>query len=191
MIDGIDLDERCHVVALGIIADGTKVPFGLWEGSIENATVATALLADLQDRGLRLDHPILCVLDGAKALAKAVRAVVGNRTPINAVSGAKNATHVITYRRPSGRGSERSSVQHGRGTTTLKALERALDHSHASAAASLRKGMEDTLTVTCLGVTGRLKRTLQAPQRRVTPPRLKSLQRRAIPQSHRRAWPAE
>ena len=82
MMSGIQLDERCHVVALGITADGTKVPLGLWEGSTENATIATALLADLQDCGLRFDHPILCVLDGAKALAKAVRAVVGHRTPI-------------------------------------------------------------------------------------------------------------
>jgi hypothetical protein len=82
MIDGIELDERCHVVALGITADGTKVPLGLWEGSTENATVATALLADLQDRGLSFDHAILCVLDGSNALSKAVRAVVGNRTPI-------------------------------------------------------------------------------------------------------------
>jgi len=47
MIDGIELDERCHVVALGITVDGTKVPLGLWADSTENATVATALLSDL------------------------------------------------------------------------------------------------------------------------------------------------
>ncbi len=58
MIDGLDLDERCNVVALGITRDGTKVPLGLWEGSTENATVASALLADLQDRGLDImPHP--------------------------------------------------------------------------------------------------------------------------------------
>jgi putative transposase len=51
MIDGIELDERCYVVALGITIDGTKVPLGLWEGSTENTTTVTALLADLQERG--------------------------------------------------------------------------------------------------------------------------------------------
>src|SRR4051794_31971564 len=77
MIDGIDLDDRCNVVALGITRDGTKVPLGLWEGSTENATVAAALLADLQDRGLDVTHGVLVVIDGAKALAKAVRRVLG------------------------------------------------------------------------------------------------------------------
>src|ERR687895_135896 len=54
MIDGIELAGMTHVVALGITGDGTKVPLSLREGSTENATVATALLADLVDRGLRL-----------------------------------------------------------------------------------------------------------------------------------------
>jgi putative transposase len=77
MIDGLDLDERCNVVALGITRDGTKVALGLWEGSTENATVASALLADLQDRGLDVSGGVLVVIDGAKALAKAVRQVLG------------------------------------------------------------------------------------------------------------------
>jgi hypothetical protein len=67
MIDGIELDERCNT------RDGTKVTLGLWEGSTENAAVATALLADLQERGLDCSEGVLVVIDGAKALAKAVR----------------------------------------------------------------------------------------------------------------------
>jgi len=78
MIDGIDLADVTHVVALGITTDGTKVPLSLREGSTENATVATALLADLVDRGLRLSEEQLYVLDGAKALRKAVRDVAGS-----------------------------------------------------------------------------------------------------------------
>jgi transposase-like protein len=54
-----------------------KIPLGLWEGSTENATVATALLSDLVDRGLDVEQGVLCVLDGAKALRKAVRDVLG------------------------------------------------------------------------------------------------------------------
>ena len=59
-----------------------KIPLGLWEGSTENATVATALLSDLVDRGLDVEQGVLCVLDGAKALRKAVRDVLGVHTPV-------------------------------------------------------------------------------------------------------------
>jgi putative transposase len=82
MIDGIDLKGRTNVVALGISTDGIKIPLGLWEGSTENAAVATALLADLVDRGLDVEQGVLCVLDGAKALRKAVRDVLGIDTPV-------------------------------------------------------------------------------------------------------------
>ena len=68
MLDGLDIAERCHVVALGITTDGVKVPLGLWEGSTENATLARTLLADLVDRGLDPDQAILFVLDGGKAI---------------------------------------------------------------------------------------------------------------------------
>ena len=59
-----------------------KIPLGLWEGPTENAAVATALLSDLVDRGLDVEQGVLCVLDGAKALRKAVRDVLGIHTPV-------------------------------------------------------------------------------------------------------------
>ena len=68
MIDGIEIKGRTNVVALGITTEGVKLPLGLWEGSTENATVATALLSDLVDRGLDPEQAILFVIDGAKAL---------------------------------------------------------------------------------------------------------------------------
>jgi transposase-like protein len=64
-------------VALGITTQGVKIPLGLWEGSTENATVATALLSNLVERGLDPEQGMLFVLDGGKALRKAVRAVFG------------------------------------------------------------------------------------------------------------------
>jgi transposase-like protein len=82
MIDGIDLKGRTNVVALGITTDGVKTPLGLWEGSSENAAVATALLADLVARGLDVEQGVLCVLDGSKALRRAVRDVLGTHTPV-------------------------------------------------------------------------------------------------------------
>ena len=167
MIDGIELDERCHVVALGVTIDGTKVPLGLWEGSTENATTVTALLADLQERGLGFDQPILCVIDGAKALSKAIRAVIGNHTPIQrcVVHKARNVCDQLPKdQRPWVRAKLRAAwaeENYAQALASLKALARALEHEHPAAAASLREGMHETLTVTRFGITGRLKRTLQ------------------------------
>ena len=75
MIDGVYFADHLCVVALGIDIDGTKHPLGLVEGSTENTTVVKSLLTGLRDRGLDTTRPILAVLDGAKALAAAVREV--------------------------------------------------------------------------------------------------------------------
>jgi putative transposase len=167
MIDGIELEERCHVVALGICLDGTKLTLGLWEGSTENASVVTALLADLQERGLGFDEPILCVIDGAKALAKAIRAVIGDRTPIQrcVLHKARNVCdHLPQAQRPWIRAKLAAAwaqEDHDKALASLKALARSLEVEYPTAARSLKEGMEQTLTVTRLGITGRLKRTLQ------------------------------
>jgi putative transposase len=77
MLDGLQIAERTHVVALGISTDGVKIPLGLWEGSTENATLARTLLADLVDRGLDPEQAILFVIDGGKALRRAITDVFG------------------------------------------------------------------------------------------------------------------
>jgi hypothetical protein len=73
MVDGVDFAGQCCVVAMVICADGTKVPVGLRHGDTENAAVVKALLSDLQSRGLSAEGGLLVVIDGAKALASAVR----------------------------------------------------------------------------------------------------------------------
>ena len=70
MIDGVHFGEHPCVVALGIGIDGTKHPLALVEGATENATVVRELLVGLRDRGLDITRPILCVIDGAKALRR-------------------------------------------------------------------------------------------------------------------------
>jgi putative transposase len=82
MIDGLNIADQMITVALVITADGTKVPVGLRLGDTENAVVVTDLLADLIARGLRYEHGILAVLDGAKALHTAVVKVFGDRALI-------------------------------------------------------------------------------------------------------------
>jgi putative transposase len=166
MIDGLDLDERCNVVALGITRDGTKVPLGLWEGSTENATVASALRADLQDRGLDVSAGVLVVIDGAKALAKAVRQVLGAGAVVQRCQRHKERNvmdHLPERERPWVRRKLRAAWEdpdHRAALAALEALARQLEAAHPGAAGSLREGLADTLTVTRLGLRGRLKATL-------------------------------
>ena len=168
MIDGIDLADVTHVVALGITTDGTKVPLSLREGSTENATVATALLADLVDRGLRLSDEQLYVLDGAKALRKAVRDVAGPKALVQRCQIHKSRNvcgHLPERERPwvqAKLSKAWADPDHARALASLKALAAQLEKVHPDAASSLREGMEETLTLTRLGVTGTLRRTLSS-----------------------------
>ena len=83
MLDGMDIAERTHVVALGISTEGAKLPLGLWEGSTENATLARTLLADLVDRGLDPEQAILFVIDGGKAIRRAIKDVFGEQALVH------------------------------------------------------------------------------------------------------------
>lgn len=167
MIDGLELQGRTNVVALGITTEGVKIPLGLWEGSTENATVATALLSDLVDRGLDPEQGILFVIDGAKALRKAIRNVFG-AAPVQRCVRHKerNVTdHLPDRDRPAVKQRLRRAWaldDHARALDQLRQLAGELDRSYPGAAGSLREGMEETLTLTRLGVTGSLKRTLES-----------------------------
>jgi len=168
LIDGIALADVTYVVALGITTDGTKVPLSLREGSTENATVTTALLADLVDRGLRLSEQQLYVLDGAEALRKAVRDVAGPRALVQRcrIHKSRNVCgHLPERERPWVRAKLRkawSGPDHARALASLKALGAQLEKVHPDAAGSLREGMDETLTLTRLKITGTLLRTLSS-----------------------------
>jgi putative transposase len=168
MIDGIELKGRTNVVALGVTSDGVKIPLGLWEGSTENTAVATALLSDLVDRGLDVEQGLLCVLDGAKALRKAVRDVLGVDTPVQRCVRHKERNvlaHLPERDRPSVKRRLRrawADTDNERALDALRLLADELDRSRPGAAASLREGMDETLTLTRLRVRGSLKRTLES-----------------------------
>jgi hypothetical protein len=93
MLDGLELKSRMMIVALGITTEGAKIPLRLWEGSTENATVATALLSDLVERGLDPEQGCCSVLDGSQALRKAVRSVFGE-VPVQRCLCTRSATLV-------------------------------------------------------------------------------------------------
>lgn len=168
MIDGISLKERTNVVALGITSDGVKIPLGLWEGSTENAAVATALLSDLVERGLDVEQGVLCVLDGSKALRKAVRDVLGVSTPVQRCVRHKERNvleHLPERDRPPVKRRLRrawADTNYGRALDQLRVLAAELERSRPGAAASLREGLEETLTLTRLGIGGTLKQTLES-----------------------------
>ena len=166
MLDGIELKGRCCVVALGITTDGVKLPLGLWDGSTENATVAKELLSNLVARGLDLGQGVLCVIDGAKALRKAIDEVLGP-VPVQRCVRHKERNvldHLPERDRPAVKQRLRRAWardDHARALEELRMLATELERSHPGAAASLREGMTETLTVTQLGVKGSLKQTLQ------------------------------
>ena len=167
MIDGLELQGRCCVVALGISTDGVKVPLGLWEGSTENAAVATALLSDLVERGLDPEQGILFVIDGAKALRKAIRNVFGE-APVQRCVRHKERNvldHLPERERPAVKQRLRrawAGEDHARALERLRVLAGELERTYPGAAGSLREGIEETLTLTRLGVGGNLRRTLES-----------------------------
>jgi putative transposase len=166
MLDGIDLKGRTNVVALGITSDGVKIPLGLWAGSTENTTVATALLSDLIERGLDTTQGVLCVIDGSKALRKAIRDVLGERAPVQRCVRHKERNvlgHLPERDRPGVRRRLRAAwadTDYDRALGRLKQLAAELSRTHPGAASSLREGMAETLTLTRLRITGSLTRTL-------------------------------
>jgi transposase-like protein len=168
MIDGVGLKDHTCVVALGITTDGVKLPLGLWEGSTENKAVATALLSNLVHRGLDVEQGVLVVIDGSKALRAAVRSVLGERTPVhrcirhkerNVLDHLPERDRDVVKRRLRKAWAE---TNHERALEQLRTLASELERSHPGAAGSLREGLEETLTVTRLGVKGKLKKTLES-----------------------------
>ena len=167
MIDGVHFADHCCVVALGIGIDGTKHPLGVVEGSTENATVVTDLLVNLRDRGLDVTRPLLIVIDGAKALASAVTAVfdhpVIQRCQLHKI---RNVEQKLPDAMASTVTKKMRAAYHDpnplNAEATLEALARQLDKAHPGAAASLREGLAETLTISRLGVPTTLARTLRS-----------------------------
>ena len=168
MLDGIEIKGRTNIVALGITTAGEKLALGLWAGSTENATVASALLSDLVSRGLDVEQGVLFVIDGSKALRKAIRRVFGDDVPVQRCVRHKER-NVLEHLPERDRDHVKlrlrkawTEADHATALEQLRRLAIELEHEHPGAAASLREGMEETLTITRLGITGKLKLTLQS-----------------------------
>jgi putative transposase len=167
MVDGVHFGEHTCVVALGIGIDGTKHPLAVEEGSTENATLVTDLITGLRDRGLDVTKPVLAVLDGAKALSSAVRRVfdkpVIQRCQQHKIANVRDKLpdklRAVTEKRMRQAYHAESALK---AEAELQALARELGKTHPGAAASLREGMAETLTILRLGVPPTLARTLRS-----------------------------
>jgi transposase-like protein len=167
MVDGVHFGEHTCVVALGIGIDGTKYPLSLVEGSTENATLVTELIVGLRERGLDVTRPILVVLDGSKALRKAVVDVFDR--PVLArcqLHKIRNVEDKLPQKLRTVVASRMRRAYHADSALAaeaeLLALAAELDRTHPGAAASLREGMAETLTVLRLNVPPTLARTLRS-----------------------------
>lgn len=167
MIDGIHFRESVVLVAMGIDTQGRKHVLGLREGSTEATRVVASLLADLVDRGLDADRMRLWVIDGGKALRKAVVQTFGAKALIQRCQEHKRRNVIEHLPQDMHAGVNRAlrdAWTAGDVELTRRQLTRlagSLQGKHPGAAASLREGLEETLTVLSLGLTGALYRTLR------------------------------
>lgn len=167
MVDGANFGDHLCVCALGIAIDGTKHPLALVEGDTENATVVKRLLVDLRTRGLDVTRPTLFVIDGSTALPLAIKAVFDHpviaRCEEHKVRNVarhlpKDVARVVERRMRAAYRNPEPLVGQG----DLEFLAAELDRSHPGAAASLREGLEETFTISRLGVPPILARTLRS-----------------------------
>lgn len=166
MIDGLELGKMTILAAMGIDSDGKKHILGIAEGGSENITVAKGLLEDLIHRGLDASRPRLYVIDGGKALHKAIMDIFGIAALIQRCQVHKKR-NVLSYLPES----ERSNVsvamtlayrefEYDTARSKLMNIVDKLEHRYPKAAASLLEGLEETLTVHRLKIPGLLRETL-------------------------------
>lgn len=166
MIDGMSVSDMSIIAAMGINADGRKQVLGLIAGATENSAVVKELLADLIERGLSPDTPRLFVLDGAKALHKAVSDTFGKMAVIQRCQVHKKR-NVLSYLPQSEQANVSLAISkaylefdYDKASKQLYLLADNLENRYPNAAASLREGLEETLTVHRLKVPGILRKTL-------------------------------
>jgi transposase-like protein len=166
MIDGLLVGDHVALLAIGVDEGGHKHVLGVQEGATENAAACTDLLTNLRKRGMRTDRSLLVVIDGSKALRKAVDDVFGKRAAIQRCQEHKirNVTdHLPKDMKVHVRRSMQDAYRCRKPTRAKKLLgnlQRTLLADHPGAAASLAEGLDETLTVLEFGLSSMLERTL-------------------------------
>lgn len=167
MIDGLEENDIHVMVALGFTTKGHKRILGLREGATENAEVVKDLVQSMIDRNLTTTQRVLLVLDGAKALHKAVKAHWGNRVVIQRCQQHKIRnvrSYVPDHLQAEVERRMRAAYNMSTYIEAKEAMQKLLawlKERNQAAAKSLREGLEETLTVHRLGLPEPLRNTFR------------------------------
>mgnify|MGYP001020789576 FL=1 len=168
MIDGLELGKMTIIAAMGIDSEGRKRILGLAEGGSENSEVVKALLADMVERGLDASEPRLYILDGGKALHKAVKDTFGKKAVIQRCQVHKKR-NVLSYLPESEQANVSLAMttayrefEYVKAKASLELLADNLAYRYPKVADSLREGLEETLTAHRLKLPGLLRQTLSS-----------------------------
>ena len=166
-LDGKTFAEDTMVVALGITMGGQKRVLGFVQAGTENERVLSQFLRSLVDRGLDVSQGVLVILDGAKGLRAAVRKCFKKQALVGRCQWHKRE-NVVSYLPRSDQAAWRKRLQrayerptYAEAKEALEKLLAELDEVNQSAAASLREGLEETLTLHRLGMFGKLGRSFK------------------------------
>jgi putative transposase len=165
-IDGIEFKGHLLIVAMGLDKDGRKHILGLCQGATENAEVCKSLLEDMDRRGLNTGKDYLFVLDGAKALRSAVTRMFGEKVIVQRCQQHKrrNVLKHLPEKHQNTIDARISAAykmtDYNEARKSLDLTVRYLENLNPDAASSLKEGLEETLTVHKLGITGLLRKTL-------------------------------
>lgn len=166
MIDGVGFGEYLVLVALGVKTTGEKRILGIREGSSENSEVCKDLISDIIDRGVEPNINRLFILDGSKALSKAVRESFGSRSEIQRcqLHKKRNVEGYLPESEKSRVISEMNAAyaefDYKIAKQKLEKLANSLQYKYPSAAESIRESLEETLTLHRLKVPGLLRVSL-------------------------------
>ncbi len=166
-LDGKTFGDDAMVIALGVTMKGEKVVLGFVQTATENERVCSQFLRSLVERGLNVDQGVLCVIDGAKGLRKAVDKVFGGKAAVQRCQWHKrenvvrylSTTHQATFRRKLQRAYDQAT--YSKAKAGLKKVRAELNLLNQSAVASLDEGFEETLTVHRLGLFKELGRSFK------------------------------
>lgn len=168
MVDGMEKGGMTIIAALGIASDGKKEVLGVIEGGTENSIAVKRLFSDIIERGIDADIPRLFVLDGSKALSKAVRDTFGGMAQVQRCQVHKKR-NVLSHLPDSEQANVGMAInraymefKHGDALRQLNKIADDLDNRYPSASASMREGLEETLTLHSLGAPGLLRKTLSS-----------------------------
>ena len=166
-LDGKTFGQDEMVIAMGVTLDGQKVILGFVQTATENEAVCSAFLRGLVERGLKVDPGLLCVIDGAKGLRKAVDKAFGNKAAVQRCQWHKRE-NVVRYLPASEQATFRRKLQaayeqptYAKAKTALSRVRSELTRLNASAVNSLDEGLEETLTLHRLGLFKELGRSFK------------------------------